>query len=151
MSFTGVSSLDRSIDKTNVWLADIAEGFGTEDRRVAYRALRAWCHAVRDRVGVTTAAHFAAQLPELLRGVFYDGWSPGRVPMKYDRAEFVARFAGDARMRLADVNTAASVVTAVVRRHTSAGTVDEVFAQLPRPIRELMEPRAAVPARGDGS
>jgi hypothetical protein len=26
MSFTGVGSLDRSIDKTNRWLADIAEG-----------------------------------------------------------------------------------------------------------------------------
>ena len=37
MSFTGVDSLDRSIDKTNVWLADIAQGFGTGDRRLAYR------------------------------------------------------------------------------------------------------------------
>jgi len=33
MSFTGV-------DKTNVWLADIAQGFGTGDRRLAYRAAR---------------------------------------------------------------------------------------------------------------
>jgi hypothetical protein len=40
MSFTGVDSLDRSIDKTNVWLADIAQGFGTGDRRLAYRAAR---------------------------------------------------------------------------------------------------------------
>jgi len=35
MSFTGVSNLDTSIDKTNAWLAEIAGEFGTEDRRLA--------------------------------------------------------------------------------------------------------------------
>jgi hypothetical protein len=29
MSFTGVGSLDHSIDKCNAWLAGIEEGFGT--------------------------------------------------------------------------------------------------------------------------
>ena len=66
MSFTGVDSLDRSIDKTNVWLADIAQQFGTSDRRLGYRAARAWLHTLRDRLSVPVAAHFAAQLPELL-------------------------------------------------------------------------------------
>jgi hypothetical protein len=66
MSFTGVDSLDRSIDKANVWLADIDAGFGTGDRRLAYRVLRAWLHNLRDRLSVEVAAHFAAQLPELL-------------------------------------------------------------------------------------
>ena len=70
MSFTGVDSLDRSIDKANAWLADIDAGFGTGDRRLAYRVLRAWLHNLRDRLSVEVAAHFAAQLPELLRGVF---------------------------------------------------------------------------------
>jgi len=36
-----------------------------------------------DRLPITIAANFAAQLPELLRGVFYDGWSPSRVPIKF--------------------------------------------------------------------
>ena len=81
MSFTGVSNLDTSIDKT--WLAEIAGEFGIEDRRLACRVLRAWLHALRDRLPVTIAANFAAQLPELLRGVFYDGWSPSRVPIKF--------------------------------------------------------------------
>jgi uncharacterized protein (DUF2267 family) len=73
MPFTGVSNLDRSIDKTNTWLAEIASEFGTEDRRLAYRVTRAWLHELRDRLPVPIAANFAAQLPELLRGVFYDG------------------------------------------------------------------------------
>ncbi|HEU5388588.1 MAG TPA: hypothetical protein VFV73_22040 [Streptosporangiaceae bacterium] len=42
MSFTGVRSLDQSIDKTNAWLAEIAGEFGTGDRQFAYRVTRAW-------------------------------------------------------------------------------------------------------------
>lgn len=143
MSFTGVSSLDHSIDKVNTWLTDIDKGFATEDRHLAYRVARAWLHCLRDRLTVQAAAHFAAQLPELLRGVFYDGWNPSRVPLKYGRAEYVQRFARDARVHESDVTKATGVVTAVVRRHMSAGAVDEVLAQLPADLRQLLDPAAA--------
>ncbi|MGE5289162.1 MAG: DUF2267 domain-containing protein [Micromonosporaceae bacterium] len=73
MSFTGVGSPDRSIDKANAWLADIDAGFGTGDRRLAYWVLRVWLHNLRDRLSVEVAAHFAAQvferLPAGLRGL----------------------------------------------------------------------------------
>ena len=59
MSFTGVGSLNRSIDKCNAWLAGIEEGFGTHDRRLAYRVARAWLHSLRDRLTVEVSAHFA--------------------------------------------------------------------------------------------
>ena len=42
------------------------------------------------------AADFAGQLPELLRGVFYGGWNPSRVPVKFGPREYVLRFARDA-------------------------------------------------------
>jgi uncharacterized protein (DUF2267 family) len=143
MSHTGVSSLDASIDKANVWLAEIDAGFGTSDRRLAYRVLRAWLHCLRDRLTVEVAAHFAAQLPELLRGVFYDGWSPSRVPQKYDRAAYLARFAHEARVRDSDVPKAAGIVTAVVQRHVSAGAVAQASALLPADLWELLDPAAA--------
>ena len=142
MSFTGVDGLDRSIDKTNVWLTDIASGFGTEDRRLAYRVMRAWLHNLRDRLTVEVTAHFAAQLPELVRGVFYEGWNPSRVPGRYGCSEYVTRFARDARVHESDVAKAAGVVTAVVRLHVPSGAVDEAIGLLPADLRELLEPRA---------
>lgn len=142
MSFTGVGSLDRSIDKSNAWLGGIEEGFGTHDRRLAYRVARARLHSLRDRLTVEVAAHFAAQLPELLRGVFYDGWNPSRVPLRYGRPEYVARFAREARIHQSDVPKASAVVTAAVRQHVSAGAVAEAFALLPGDLRELLEPAA---------
>lgn len=152
MSFTGVSSLDHSIDKANVWLAEVADDFGTHDRRFAYRVTRAWLHTLRDRLPVPVAAHFAAQLPELLRGVFYDGWNPSRVPVKYDQAEYVQRFAHDARIHDSDVPRAASLVTRTVRRHVSGGALDEALDVLPAGIRQLAEPKdAGEPAGGSRS
>jgi uncharacterized protein (DUF2267 family) len=47
------------------------------------------------------------------------------------------------------VPKASAVVTVVVRRHISAGAVDEAFALLPAGLRELLEPAAAEPVTGD--
>jgi len=145
MTRTGVDSLDRSIDKTNAWLADVAASFGTEDRRMAYRVTRSWLHTLRDRLPVPIAAHIAAQLPELLRGVFYEGWNPSKVPIKYDRDEYIARFARDAQLHHTEVPRAGRLVTSALQRHISAGAINEVLGVLPADIRSMV---AATDAAG---
>jgi uncharacterized protein (DUF2267 family) len=150
MSFTGVRNLDASIDKANTWLADVDAGFGTEDRHLAYRVLRAWLHCLRDRLTVEVAAHFAAQLPELLRGVFYDGWNPSRVPQKYDRDQYLARFAREARVHESEVAKAAKIVTDVAQRHATPGVVAQALRLLPADLRDLLDPAKAGSAAGGG-
>jgi uncharacterized protein (DUF2267 family) len=140
MSSTGVRSLDLSIAKTNAWLAETAGEFGTEDRQFAYRVTRAWLHTLRDRLPVPVAANFAAQLPELLRGVFYGGWNPSKVPVKFGPNEYVLRFARDAGIRDAEVARAAALVTRAVRRHVSGGALDEALDVLPPDLSQLIEP-----------
>jgi uncharacterized protein (DUF2267 family) len=138
MSRTGVDSLDRSIDKTNAWLADVAASFGTEDRRLAYRVTRSWLHTLRDRLPVPIAAHIAAQLPELLRGVFYEGWNPSKVPVKYSKDEYIARFAKDAQIHHTEVPRAGRLVTSAFGKHLSPGALSEAFGALPADIRNLV-------------
>jgi uncharacterized protein (DUF2267 family) len=138
MSRTGVDSLDRSIDKTNVWLADVAANFGTEDRRLAYRVTRSWLHTLRDRLPVPIAAHIAAQLPELLRGVFYEGWNPSKVPVKYNKDEYIARFAKDAQIHQTEVPRAGRLVTSAFGKHLSPGAMNEALGALPADIRSLV-------------
>jgi uncharacterized protein (DUF2267 family) len=147
MSRTGVDSLDRSIDTTNLWLGDVATSFGTQDRKLAYRVTRSWLHTLRDRLPVTVAVHLAAQLPELLRGVFYEGWNPSKVPTKYDRDEYVVRFAKRAQIHNTEVPKVGQLVTSALRRHLSDGVVNEAFGVLPADIRDLLEP-VAEPAGG---
>ncbi len=152
MSSTGISSHDQSIDKANTWLAEIADEFGTGDRRFAYQVTRAWLHALRDRLPVTIAANFAAQLPELLRGAFYGGWSPSQVPVKLGSREYVQRFARDAGIHDTDVPRAASAVTRVVRRHVSAVALNEALHAFPLAFTSSSsrsKPRSAPAARDD--
>lgn len=47
---------------------------GPPDRQMAYHALRGVLFTLRDRLTVEEAAHFASQLPLLIRGIFYEGY-----------------------------------------------------------------------------
>ena len=84
------------------------------------------------------AAHFAAQLPELLRGVYYDGWDPSAVPVKYDREGYVNRFVQEGKVTAEDVPRMAAAVTAVVRERGSPGHLEAALEQLPHDIRALL-------------
>lgn len=77
MSVTGLPAFDSTVQQSNLWLKDLMTRLGTEDREDAYHALRAVLHAVRDRIGPENVVHLGAQLPMLIRGVYYDGWHMG--------------------------------------------------------------------------
>lgn len=142
MTRTDVSIIDRSVHTTNAWLKQIAERMGEDDRADAYRALRAVLHALRDRLTVDEAAQFAAQLPELIRGIFYDGWNPSATPRHYATAsEFLRRVVTEARLHgTTEASTAVEATMAVIRDHVSAGEMEDVMAVLPRGIRDLLAP-----------
>ena len=146
-----VDIIGRSVEKTNIWLRDTAFELGTEDRRESYRALRAVLHALRDRMTVDEAAQLAAQLPLLVRGIFYDGWDPSATPATYREAEdFLARVRKEARLAGdTEASYAVAATARVLRAHVSSGELDDAMAVLPEPIRELFAggPDATLPAR----
>ena len=72
MSVTGVTTLDHTIQETNVWLKAIEEELELDSRQQAYSALRAVLHALRDRVPPEVAIKLGAQLPILVRGIYYE-------------------------------------------------------------------------------
>ena len=59
------------------------------DKADAYKALRAVLQTLRDRLPMQEAVHFGAQLPMLLRGLYYEGWKPAQTPIKMSREEFL--------------------------------------------------------------
>jgi uncharacterized protein (DUF2267 family) len=138
MSPTSVDAFDRAQQTARMWLADVAHAFGTDDRRFAYRTLRAWLHALRDRLTVEGAVAFGAQLPELLRGVYYDGWQPQRAPIKYGPDQYIQRFATEARIPPSEVRFAAATVASALAGRFSPGQLAETLAQLPAPLRLLV-------------
>ena len=87
MSANGLDVFDRTTHETNQWLRIVMVELKTDSRHQAYVALRASLHALRDRIGPEHAIHFAAQLPILLRGVFYEGWRPAETPTRERRLD----------------------------------------------------------------
>jgi uncharacterized protein (DUF2267 family) len=140
MSVSSVDSIERSVHKTNEWLHAMADELGIE-REDAWRLLRAYLQVLRDELTIDEAAQLAAQLPTVLRGAFYEGFDPGHQPMRLrHRDQFLSRFAE--RAQLSDPDQAAQAVeaaTRVLKAHVSAGEVDDVLAQLPTEVRELLQ------------
>ncbi|WP_079051891.1 DUF2267 domain-containing protein [Streptomyces regalis] len=88
----------------------------------------------------------AAQLPELLRGAYHDGWDPSTVPIKYDREGYVNRFVQEAKVTAEEVPRIVPAVTAVVREHVSPGQQEAALEQLPHDICTLLlQPTARSP------
>jgi len=122
----------------NVWLRHIADGMATDDRTFAYRATRAWLHTVRDHLELHAAAHLSAQLPELLRGVFFEGWVPGRAPKSPDLNAMLAEFAYAAGVTDDEAIGLMWIVTDAFRDLCSPGLLEHLFARLPAPLNRVL-------------
>lgn len=140
MSASRLDVLDRSIEKTYIWINDLADELGTADDHEAYRVLRAVLHALRDHLGVADAAHLAAQLPIFIRGVFYEGWDPSRTPERdRDLNTFLMRIASEAKLAgETKAAFAARAAAGVLQRHITEGESAKVLHALPKRLRELL-------------
>jgi uncharacterized protein (DUF2267 family) len=72
MSTTKIEAFDTTVQKTNEWLRDISRELGDENRRHAYLALRGTLHAIRDFLPIEESAQLSAQLPMLVRGIYFE-------------------------------------------------------------------------------
>jgi uncharacterized protein (DUF2267 family) len=140
MSDNEPSVIQHSVEKTHIWLGEIAEELGDEDRHYAYRALRAVLHALRDRLTVDVAAKLAAQLPTLIRGVYYEDWDPSRTPLAIrDVGAFLDHVAEEGRMAgETEASVAVTAVARVLRAHISDGEIAGVLAVLPASFEALI-------------
>jgi uncharacterized protein (DUF2267 family) len=135
---TGIEAFDHSLQLTNLWFKDLMRRLGTEDRHLAYLALRTTLHALRDRLAVDEAAHLGAQLPMLVRGLYYEGWRPAGKPAKErSREAFLAHVRAEAHALDFDPEAAARAVFGLLAERITAGEIEDVKGMLPQPIREL--------------
>lgn len=139
MSETGLRQLDETIQVTHVWLNEIMADTGA-DRQAAYRALKAVLQTLRDRLTVEEAAHLGAQLPMLVRGMYYDSYRPATQPHGTRTAD---EFLRDVESRMSDARPmdteeVTAAVLKVLGHHVSAGEVAQVRNMLPQDIRDRL-------------
>ena len=135
MPMTGIAGLNDAPQVVDDWLEELCHDLQWREKARAYALLHETLHAIRDVLSVTEAADLAAQLPVLVRGIFFEGWSPSGTPVmageKADlRNRIEARFADDP---LEDPDRAIAAVFDLLRRHVSSGTSGPMDA-MQRPV-----------------
>jgi uncharacterized protein (DUF2267 family) len=131
---------DASLQKSQIWLNDLMRELDWQDKpQNACLALRAALHALRDRLTVEEAVHLGAQLPILIRGVYYEGWKLSGKPVKErHKSEFLdhiaAAFRDDATV---DPEKVMRGFLKTLSRHISPGETQNVKHLLPMSLQEL--------------
>jgi uncharacterized protein (DUF2267 family) len=138
MSAVGLEEIDQAVQQTHIWINEVESRMGWDSKPRAYRLLRAVLHALRDHLQVNEAADLGAQLPILIRGLYYEQWQPAKTPLKRDLKSFLDRV--DAAFKpdpIDDTAKAASAVFALLSDKVSAGEIDDVKNVPPKAIRAV--------------
>ena len=135
MSGTGLDVFDKTLQTTNIWLDEINAAIGP-DRQVAWKVLSVVLHKLRDRLPVELSAHLSAELPMLVRGVYYDQFEPTKQPTDWELEEFVhevSKWLAD--IRPVDPRDGIRAVFSVLSRHVTRGQIAKVQGALPEDLR----------------
>lgn len=140
MAITGISTLDHAPQVVAEWINELCEDLGW-DKPPAFVLLRETLHVVRDFLTVDEAADLAAQLPVLVRGIYYEGWVPSKTPIKpRNKKDFLQRIKSQFQSNpLEDSERAVAAVFDLLRRHISWGEIQQVKKAMRGPIQGLWE------------
>jgi uncharacterized protein (DUF2267 family) len=134
------------VTSANKWLEQLMTILqlepGNEGR--ALHALRAGLHAIRDRLPAAEVLDLGAQLPTIVRGIYFEGWTLTSDPTRIrDRGAMVERVRRELRPDQIDPLDVLSAVIALLVEHVSRGELEDVVATLPRSIASLWQELAA--------
>jgi uncharacterized protein (DUF2267 family) len=133
-----VEVFDTTLEKTYAWLNELSDELGTGNRHQAYEVLRAFLHALRDRLPVESAVKLGAQLPMLVRGFYYEGWNPTHKPDKMDAAAFLGHVHRETNLEPDQIEAAVRAAARTLQHHVSEGELAKSLGILPNDIVRLL-------------
>ncbi len=139
MSSQGLEVIDHTVQLTHEWINDLGERLDWTSRRDVLRLLRVTLCQIRDHLGHEEVAQFSAQMPLLVRGMFFEGWIPAHTPIRDRKAD---HFVAAVSAQLGDVLGWRGVedviaVFETLNARISAGEIADIKAGLPTLIRQM--------------
>lgn len=133
-----IQELGTAVKAVDDWIDDLLRRLGWHDRERVYRALLATLHALRDALAQDEAVYVGAQLPPLLRGLYYEGWHPGARGAARSRTAFLERIHdGVHRDPGVDPEEVARAVFAMLAARLPAAEVEDAKAAAPKWLHNL--------------
>lgn len=131
---------DKTLAKSNLWLEQLGSELGWKDPEAVLLALRSVLHALRDRLPPDEAVELAAQMPLLIKGIYFDGWNPSATPVRArSKEEFFALVRGP--LQGGPLETDTERITRAVFRlladRVSEGEIRDVRGVLPAALADL--------------
>jgi uncharacterized protein (DUF2267 family) len=134
---TGIATVDETLQHTLSWVDEVCVEMEDPHRAHGWSAFRAVLQRLRDLMGNDEAAHLAAQLPLLLRGLFYEGYDPSPRPdVERDGGVFLRAIERGLGTDRIDPERAVRAVFEVLGRRLG-GEAAQVRRRLSAPIRSL--------------
>ncbi len=138
-TYNQIDAFSSTLQKSQQWITELQDTMECESPQEAYHALRAVLQTLRDHLPLDEVAQFSAQLPMLLRGLYYEGWHPNGKPLHSRNPDhfferLAAHFNGNGTTDLIGVTQ--SVFT-LLKNHISPGEIRDIIMTMPNALKEM--------------
>jgi uncharacterized protein (DUF2267 family) len=135
---TSIRELDGALAATEEWIDDFMRRLGWHDREKVYAALIGTLHALRDSLPRDEAVYVGAQMPPLLRGLYYEGWHPSARVAAKTRNAFLERIHEAVHHDPGvDAEQVALAAFALLAARLPVSELEDAKATTPKPLRSL--------------
>ena len=132
------ATLSHAVQQCQEWLKELRDNGNLANTTEALAVLRVVLHQLRDRVTVEEAVDLGAQLPILVRGIYYEGWQPHKTPRK---THTLQKFVDEVTIKLlphtVPAERAIRDVFAILAHRCDPGEISDVIAQMPAELKAL--------------
>ena len=133
-----IKELGDAVVEADAWVDDLAQRLSWHDRGKAYAALIGALHGLRDALPRDEVVYLGAQLPPILRGLYYEGWHFGAHRAAQSLEALCARIheAVDHDPGI-DPEAVARAVLALLAVRLPASEIEDVIAATPKALHAL--------------
>jgi uncharacterized protein (DUF2267 family) len=131
-------TISHAVQTTQTWLNELCERGDLADNSEAVAVLRCVLHQLRDRLTLEEAVDLSAQLPLIVRGMFFEGWRPHKAPSRaHTKQEFLDELTSRQFPNAVPVERAVRDVFALLTHHCDPGEIADVIEQMPQEVKQL--------------
>jgi uncharacterized protein (DUF2267 family) len=142
------ATIAHTLQETQEWLKQVRDYADLPDEEHAYSVLRAVLHQLRDRLTLQEAFDLAAQLPILVRGIYFEAYQPAQQHEKIrDKQLFLNGVAARLQPHRIPPDGAVRAVFATLACRCDPGEIADVIDQLPSDLKAFW-PRSGQKSSG---